>query len=706
MTPIPAELQTALKERRIVPFVGAGLSLTLGQKIFPDWKGLLERFAVRLEGEALAPQATELRRLIAASELVAAAEYALQHLPKPQYFEELDNAFNRARPAKINLSAVEAIWRLLPNAVITTNFERVLEWPFETPQEWPYQAPGIRPRVAFNSDPALLSRLEADQTGGDPLIWHLHGSSAHPDTIVLSTTDFSALYGADDGKGKPDPRNENALRVLTSVVARRPLLFVGFSLGDPFLLNQLRKLLALTAKNSPVSYLLVKKGEKDPTALLQEFQIQLVEFDDFGEPMLARLNEMVAFANPSASRIDVSDVAQQLVPLVTDLETRTVGMVPEPEAVAKIFNACKPDSFTAFPPSGDGAMLLRAAVARLASASRQTSGNYPLLVFINALADMAGSHGPSLRAWIETALDNLARDPQDRQTLRATLALPGSQRPAAPYVLVRILATAGEKPWSVRAWLFSTQPQPVPLFEDERLYAQTESEQLVTDLLSGLATHDVDEREAIVAFLLPRALMREEIHRWRPAMELGSEPALGSTFAVTVRSLERTTFDRARRFVQQQWQTLKSTKAALEFADLTKEDLPAAPAAVWITPEVRGGAGLVQRLRRWGVSHAVLAGLGSLEGSAPGAVLFDSVLQAGVPVIMWVRDADALSEGEIRALVTANPLLDLPRRLRERRGLEEERSEVGFGQKVALLWDAADYLPPDQDPENRAQSPV
>ena len=704
MAPISADLQTALKERRVVPFVGAGLSLTLGQKIFPDWKGLLELFAARLTLEAMPAEATELRRLIAASELVAAAEYALRYLPKPRYFEELRNAFNKTRPALVNLSAVEAVWRLQPNAVITTNFERVLEWPFDTRPAWPYQAPGITPEIAHNDDPALLSRLESDETDGDPLIWHLHGSIRRPDSIVLSTTDFSLLYGADDGKGKPDPKNENALRVLTSVVARRPLLFVGFSLGDPFLLNQLRRLLALTAKNSPVSYLLVKKGEKDPTELLKEFQIQLVEFEDFGQPMLARLNELVAFANPSASRVDVSNVARELVPLVSDLEGRLEGLVPEPEAVAKVFNAVKPDGWSAFPPSGDGAMLLRAAIARLASASRQTSGGYPLLAFVNALAAAADAHSASLLAWIETAVDSLARDAQDRQVLRASLALPGSQPPAAPYVLVRILSTAGEKPWSVQAWLFSKQPQPVPLFDDERPYAPTESEQLVSDLLNGMATHDVDANEAIVAFLLPRALMREEIHRWRPAMEL--EPALGSTFAVTVRPLERTKAEHARRFVQQQWQTLKSSKGALEFADLSKDDSPAAPVAVWITPEVRGGRGLVQRLRRWGVSHAVLAGLGSLEGSAPGAVLFDSVLQAGVPVIMWVRDAEALSEGDIRALVKADPLLDLPRRLRERRGLEEERSEVGFASKVALLWDATDYLPPDQDPDNRAQSPV
>ena len=706
MAPIPAELKTALENRTVVPFVGAGLSLTIGRDIFPDWKGLVERFAQRLDVEAMAAEAAEVRRLIGERDLVAAAEAALRWLPKPRYLMELRLALDKMRPPQANLSAVDAVWRLRPDLVITTNFDRVLEWPFELPSSWPYQAPGIKPQVAHNDDPALLSRLEAGTAETDPLIWHLHGSIRRPDSIVLSTSDFSALYGGDDGKGKPDPKNENAQRVLTGIIARRPLLFIGFSLGDPFLLNQLRRLLSLTARNSPVSYLFARRGEKGAQDLLNEFQIQLVEFDDFGEPMLARLRELVEIANPNAARIDVSTVPAAFTPLVADLEARITGLVPEPTVVAKIFNACKPDGWAAFPPTGDGAMLLRAAMARLAGAPRQASGAYPLLVFVNALADVHSDHRAALGAWITSALDVLTQDADERKAVVAALPLPGTQPRLAPYVLVRILSIAGENAWSVQAWLFAASAQPLPLFEDERQYAPTESERLVADLLDGLASHDVPEQEAIIAFLLPRTLLREDIHRWRPAMELGTEPALGSTYAVTVRPLERTKAERARRFVEQQWTSLKGAKGALAFADLSKEDAPARPAAVWITPEVRGGAALVQRLRRWGISHAVLAGLGTLDTGAPGAGLFDSVLQAGVPVIVWVRDADALSEPDIRALVTAEPILELPRRLRERRGLEEERAEIGVANKVALLWDAAEYLPPDQDPENRAMSPI
>jgi vWA-MoxR associated protein C-terminal domain/SIR2-like domain len=706
MPPIPADLVTALRNRTVVPFVGAGLSLTLGRPVFPDWKALIERFAARLEKEAMAPQAAEVRRLAANSELVAAAEYALQYLPKPRYIEELRAAFFKTRPQQIDLSAIGAVWRMQPRVVITTNFESALEWPFEVPSAWPYQPPSARPLLAYNDDESLLREIAAGIPAEAPLIWHLHGSILRPDTIVLTTSDFERLYGPEKGAGGPEARNEYALRVLTDLIATHPMLFVGFSLGDPFLLKQLRRMLALTKRNSPVSYLLVHKGEKNADALLKDFQIQLVEFEDFGQPMLARLNELVVEANPGAEHLDVANVAAELIPLVADLETRLTGLVPEPEVTAPAYNACRPTGWPPFPPAGDGAMLLRTAVARLAAAPRQGSGAYPLLSFVATIAAQSTSHAAILDAWVSGAVDALGRSAPERARLRATLVEPGTAPAQDPYVLVRILEIVDAKSWSVQAWLFtSTTDQPQALFENERSYAPTESERLVSDLLSELSSRAVDENQAIVAFLLPRGLLNQEIDRWRPALELSQEPTLGSVYAVTVRPLERTQAARARQYVQRQWNSLKDVAPnPLQFANLESEDAPAPPAAVWITPDVPGGPGLIQRLRRWGITHAVLTGP---PGASPGgmAALFDNVLQAGVPVVVWIREPAGLSADDVRDLVKGPPLLDLPHRLRATRGREEERNESGLGSRLALLWDAADYTPPDHDPENRAVSP-
>ena len=323
-------------------------------------------------------------------------------------------------------------------------------------------------------------------------------------------------------------------------------------------------------------------------------------------------------------------------------------------------------------------------------------------MFIAATGDEHDAHRAALRAWIESAINVLAHDDSDRDRLRNTLALPDKAPSQPPYVLVRVLSVAGEKPWSVQAWLFKGAISPTPLFDDEGSYASAESERLVADLLDAMARHDVSADDALVAFLLPRSLLREEIHRWRPTGPFGAEPALGATYAVTIRSLERSREDRFRKAAAAQWRSLQSAQGALQFVDLANNAAPSGPAAVRITPAVRGGTGLVQRLRRWGISHAVVA---NESGAGPYASLIDNVLQAGVPVILLVRNADTLSDDdsrELEQLITENPLLELPRRLRERRSQEEERAEDGLGCRVALLWEVADYLPPDQDRDNRA----
>ena len=49
MTSIPQALATACHRGRVIPFVGSGVSQSVGEDIFPTWKQLLEKLADRLE---------------------------------------------------------------------------------------------------------------------------------------------------------------------------------------------------------------------------------------------------------------------------------------------------------------------------------------------------------------------------------------------------------------------------------------------------------------------------------------------------------------------------------------------------------------------------------------------------------------------------------------------------------------------------------
>ncbi len=177
--PPPQSLVAAVKARTVVPFVGAGLSVSVGPTLFPNWAGLIERMAVRLDEEAQAPIATRVRTLVTAKELTEAAELAHESLGPDRFNAVMEKTFDVPMPPEANLSAVEALWRLQPRAVITTNYDDVLRWPFQRRSNRLESASRVMPRQIDNED---SGRLRAIITPVDnvPLVWHLHGSVARP----------------------------------------------------------------------------------------------------------------------------------------------------------------------------------------------------------------------------------------------------------------------------------------------------------------------------------------------------------------------------------------------------------------------------------------------------------------------------------------------------------------------------------------------
>ena len=278
--PPPQTLVEAVKNRTVVPFIGTGLSVSVGRKIFPDWRGLIELLATRLDSEGLAPDASTVRRYLAAEQFPEAAELAFEKLTPSRFGEVMRQAFDVAPPDNADLSAVEALWRIRPTALITTNYDDVLRWPVRR---------AARPRVAHNDDPDLLQQFVTPAPDERPLIWHLHGSVERPGTIILTERQYQRLYGAASEQLK---QYAFALQQLRTLIANRTLLFVGFSLADPFVRAQLKEILDVTAAQNPVSFVLLKKGEKEADSLLAQQHVQVMEFDDFGPPMVSAIAEI------------------------------------------------------------------------------------------------------------------------------------------------------------------------------------------------------------------------------------------------------------------------------------------------------------------------------------------------------------------------------------------------------------------------------
>lgn len=301
---IPIELIRATRERRIVPFVGAGVSVGVKPGLFPTWQALLEHLAVELHDNEFPEEARKVRQLIAAKDYLKAAESAHQHLGRYLFNGVLRRRFKQRRPSDGDFAVARGIWALEPSMVITTNYDDVLRW----------AGPPDVQVVANDQEEELALLSEASPEW--PWLWHLHGTIQRLGTLILAGTDYRLLYGPESERAKQYMR---AVFELHRMLASRPFLYVGFSLSDPYVIQQIEDVLKLTKGNNAPSYALMKKGEGAVAALRSNCNIHVVEYEDHGAPLAALLEELAAKAfgssPPAMSRAVTVPVSQGRSPV-------------------------------------------------------------------------------------------------------------------------------------------------------------------------------------------------------------------------------------------------------------------------------------------------------------------------------------------------------------------------------------------------------
>ena len=286
---LPKTLVESLVKGTVIPFVGAGVSMAVrrkdGMPAFPNWKELLLRAADRIEAEGRTEHS-----------IVRAM---LEQTP-PRYMESADWArkglgshwaaflgeclgITRNDVDDQSLELARRLWQLGSRLVITTNYDRVLRWACANAgdiDEWPIEAPA--------GQVAALRRALVN-----PTVWHLHGSLTDPTKIILSPDGYAELYTNTDDSQKS--RYRAALETLRGLMATDHLLFVGFSLDDPFLKRQLEWVRDTFQGCTGPHYALARKGEiQGMRAKVEGIELDFVEFESFGERLLARLDELVA----------------------------------------------------------------------------------------------------------------------------------------------------------------------------------------------------------------------------------------------------------------------------------------------------------------------------------------------------------------------------------------------------------------------------
>ncbi|MEM7151609.1 MAG: SIR2 family protein [Myxococcota bacterium] len=307
MTVVPAYLQDFICEGKVIPFVGAGVSMAVrrtdGRACYPSWKDLLGRAAARLTREGKPEAAATVQDLLAKNDYLEASTHARKALRNNWYrFLKSQLSFRRDEIDTESLALARAIWDLGSRLIITTNYDRVLLWGCpELPDlhRWDIDAP-------YEQVAALRDGVEA------PTLWHLHGTIDNVTKLILTPDGYQRLYpDFEDGSGVPtEQRHHAALKTLQQHLTSYSFLFIGFSLDDAALLGQLQEVDDLFEGAAAQHYILAREAERE--AMTQKIEqwnlpVDVVTFADFGPPLLDSLAQMARYTrqpevSPTASK--------------------------------------------------------------------------------------------------------------------------------------------------------------------------------------------------------------------------------------------------------------------------------------------------------------------------------------------------------------------------------------------------------------------
>ncbi|MFO0134313.1 MAG: SUMF1/EgtB/PvdO family nonheme iron enzyme [Planctomyces sp.] len=300
------DLLLAIAQRKLVPFVGAGASLGVNQagakQQFPSWQQLLKRLVEVLQPKD-AKGADRVQATIEDGDLLDAADIALRKLGKADFADTVVQAVSVPKDA-CDLRLTKAIWGLKPRLVVTTNYDRVLQWGDQDAE----------PRVVLNSSHRELQSL-FDESPRRP-VWHLHGHMDTADSLILAPSQYRPLYSA---MNDPGSEFQAAAQTLSVLFTRTPVLVIGFSMSDDYVLDAISQGLQAFRGYAPHRWALLKRGDDRSRQLWEQFQVRVLEYEDHGQPLIDLLERLAAAAGGQSIQQEASQI--QNLPVIPQLCT-------------------------------------------------------------------------------------------------------------------------------------------------------------------------------------------------------------------------------------------------------------------------------------------------------------------------------------------------------------------------------------------------
>ncbi len=286
LSKIPPKLLEAAQTRRLIPFVGAGISAQSGVD-YPNWRQLLERLREAALAQELisGEEDQEIQQLLDHRQFLMAAEELRFRLPIDEYESLLIDQFDPddAVPAEVH----RQMFRLNPPLILTTNYDRLLEDAFASRHERAATVYSYRAAVS------VQRLLQSGNRSGRPVIFKLHGTIDEVEGIILSERDYRQLLY----------ENPGYRIVLSAIFLTHVVIFLGFSFGDPelrLLLEQHRE--SLKHRSYPDYILLASTSATsiERRRLREDYGLQVITYEATeGHP---EVHEFVSYLGDIASR--------------------------------------------------------------------------------------------------------------------------------------------------------------------------------------------------------------------------------------------------------------------------------------------------------------------------------------------------------------------------------------------------------------------
>jgi hypothetical protein len=249
---LPQRLSKAIKSRRVVPFVGSGLSRQIDGTKFPSWSDLIAELLTNASnrGYIKDEQAVDVSALIDSKQLAFAAELIRKNTPRDEFMYFLESRFSFDTSAYA-LEEHLRLLRLEPNLIMTTNYDRLLEDAYARLKR---RAPVVGD---FRDSVRIHNRLQRTKTIINPIIFKIHGDIEDIDSMIICENDFKRI----------EYQEPTFNSILSNIFLNNVLLFIGYGMRDPEIIRHLEANNSLLRKSAQPHYALVPRRFSNRTEM-------------------------------------------------------------------------------------------------------------------------------------------------------------------------------------------------------------------------------------------------------------------------------------------------------------------------------------------------------------------------------------------------------------------------------------------------------